>query len=770
MTKLYTLLCLLLAATFGATARDVAVVLRVDETGAKTVKIVPRVVDPSTFAPLAQPALNEADSTFRFTGLPDGMPAAVIYEIDGGINGRGLQDDSDTTTIYIPGFYLKDPTELKELTVTASDRRMTAEKQTYMPTASNKRISASGTALVENIGIPTIKANALEGTMSTITGKPVSTFIDYIPASRVAVRSIRAEEVLRVEVYDFPSDPRFGGAEHVVNFVMVKYEFGGFSKLDATQSLVSDSGDYGVFSRLTYKKMTYDVGADFGYMRSRHDGTESRSVYDFPSQTVTADSRTEKSLAKSHEASAYVRAAYGVKDMTISNIVSFKRSVSPDNYRINRETFDSPDYLPESSRADTHSATTTFTWSGDYQFSLSRNTSLVLSPYASYGKTDSRYLYRAGEDFIDNTAAEKRWSGKLNATLRRMFGRNSVAASLFGNASGNDIDYSGTTPATHRGSRYSGGLWLQAQLTFGKFMLSPNVLAYYEHQKINGIKEHNISSKYYINAVYMPDERNRIDLTGSYMRMLPPQSVMTDNISYLDQINAIAGNPALKTSDALTISPSYTFMPLRQLSASVYMDFERDGNVFACDYIPATRDGRNVMIRRYVNAKSLNTLRYGLSANSFLFDNSLRLNLWIEGATEKVTGPFSASCTGLRMNVGARYVFSDFYVAAHYQLKHKAVSAMGIVHNPALYYFQAGWGNGNWQLQATAINVFSKSYRGTRTVIDTAAYRNETVSLSMGPHCRFSLSATYSFAYGKKKVSAESSVKLPAATESQILK
>ena len=80
------------------------------------------------------------------------------------------------------------------------------------------------------------------------------------------MRNIRAEDVKRVEVYDFPSDPRFGGAKHVVNFVMEKYEFGGYTKINGNQYTIYNQGEYNAFTKFAYKRMVYDVGVDFGYV------------------------------------------------------------------------------------------------------------------------------------------------------------------------------------------------------------------------------------------------------------------------------------------------------------------------------------------------------------------------------------------------------------------------------------------------------------------------------------------------------------------------
>ncbi|MDE6137172.1 MAG: hypothetical protein K2F97_06835, partial [Muribaculaceae bacterium] len=110
------------------------------------------------------------------------------------------------------------------------------------------------------------------------------------------------------------------------------------------------------------------------------------------------------------------------------------------------------------------------------------------------------------------------------------------------------------------------------------------------------------------------------------------------------------------------------------------------------------------------------------------------------------------------------------YVSAYYQNKGKSISAFGFERTPDFYFFPAGWGNGNWQLSATAYRLFSTSYRGGFEEITTRYYKNFQHEYTPFYHCRFSFSATYSFSYGKKKVSHNIDTALPSGPESQILK
>ena len=89
-----------------ASAYDLTVIFRVDETNEKTVEFTPYLYDVDFSELLASAVLNEADSTFMFKDAPK-APFALLYQIENGWHGRQIQQPTDSLTIYIPAFYVK---------------------------------------------------------------------------------------------------------------------------------------------------------------------------------------------------------------------------------------------------------------------------------------------------------------------------------------------------------------------------------------------------------------------------------------------------------------------------------------------------------------------------------------------------------------------------------------------------------------------------------------------------------------------------------------
>ena len=104
---------------------------------------------------------------------------------------------------------------------------MTVNKVSYTPTRQQRNASANGTMLLQQLAIPQLAVDVLKSSVSMNTGEPVAFFIDGVPATENDVADMNTRDVVRVEVLDYPTDPKFRNSTHVVNFIMQKYEYGG---------------------------------------------------------------------------------------------------------------------------------------------------------------------------------------------------------------------------------------------------------------------------------------------------------------------------------------------------------------------------------------------------------------------------------------------------------------------------------------------------------------------------------------------------------------
>ena len=101
-----------------------------------------------------------------------------------------------------------------------------------------------------------------------------------MPASQEDIEGLRTADVRRVEYLEFPTDPRFRGAQHVINIIIQEYEYGGYTKITANENfLVGLSSRTNIFTKFAYKKMTYDLYVAANNWDNHHAGYDVEGQY-----------------------------------------------------------------------------------------------------------------------------------------------------------------------------------------------------------------------------------------------------------------------------------------------------------------------------------------------------------------------------------------------------------------------------------------------------------------------------------------------------------
>ena len=93
------------------------------------------------------------------------------------------------------------------------------------------------------------------------------------------------------------------------------------------------------------------------------------------------------------------------------------------------------------------------------------------------------------------------------------------------------------------------------------------------------------------------------------------------------------------------------------------------------------------------------------------------------------------------------YYFKNFYITGFYKTpSHNLEEQSGMeVYEPSQYNIEIGWGNGKWNLSATANNFLRSSWESARQTLSGEYYSMNKYVYSPERHMRFSISATYTF-------------------------
>ncbi len=727
---------------------DLKLTVRIKETGEKILD-VPMTAWTPGFAASFRGEPNAPDTTFLFKGLPESKITITFNDLNGNVMGEEIPTPVDTMTILIPVAML--PHKLQEVVVNSDSRFFNGDKAVYIPDRKEKRVSRDGTSLLRNMAIPTIDVSGMDGAVRTSSGEPVSLFIDYLPASQQEVAAIRTMDVAKVEVLDFPSDPRFNGAQHAVNFIMTRYVYGGYTKADATQRLVFGVGNYRAYSKLTSGSMTYSAGAGYSFHGSHRYGKEGVYRYSFPEDAVTADRHYSEKISN-RSGDGFLKAVYAGGKAVISNIIGITYNRTPGNRQSIAEIFDSPSYVSGTAEHNSSGRSASVTWNGNYRLTLPHSLTLVVEPRASTGRFRNSATYSTEGEEILNKSHDRAWSAGYSSDLTRQLGRHSVTLGTGVSYSHNDIDYGGTTPATVGYSAFLGGIGVSASVRLGNLTLSPSVSVQYSMNKTGETKIRELHPKFFMRGIYSPGSRTRLRFLSEYGQMTVPPDMRGDNIQMRDQIHVSRGNPSVKSQLYCRALAGLTWFASRAFSLAGDATWYRSWRNLATAYEPVVIDGRHYM---------LSTLRTGGNGFTNRYDLSLSPSLRIPGnglnmkATLLYTwlsnhGPMRWRGGYASFTAQAGYTLSDFYFSAYYSSRTKNVEYNWRTITPAYLALTAGWSNGNLNVSCSAMNPFTSSYFRQRTVVDTENFGSDVTHRSPAYHRSFQISLTYSFSYGKK--------------------
>lgn len=216
------------------------------------------------------------------------------------------------------------PIRLRTVTVDGDNALLMADKSIYRPTQRQKNASQTATDLLARMAIPQLNARLGTSSITTASGLPVAMYIDFVPATESELKMMRISDVKTVEYLECPSDPRFQGNKNVVNFRMVKYEYGGYIKALGTENFIVNSG-FGQFNaRLVKKKMTYDIMGYGYYMANDHFGTDQTETFTLPQEngeirSFQRESMTNSSKLRRQNYETSFRALYSSDKITANN-------------------------------------------------------------------------------------------------------------------------------------------------------------------------------------------------------------------------------------------------------------------------------------------------------------------------------------------------------------------------------------------------------------------------------------------------------------------
>ena len=642
-------------------------------------------------------------------------------------------------------------TELGEIIVTAESQRISASKAVYIPSPNQKATASGGISLLSQMNIPQLSVNPIAETVKTADNQAASLFINYFPATDEDVRGLNPDDVKRIEYLDFPIDPRFQRAPHVVNFVTHNYSMGGYTKIYGKERFMTRSGEASLYSKFACKKMEYDMMISGDYDYDSHKGSATHETFRLEAGDVTRESSVNAGAYRSRGIYAAFRASWNKSErFTLKNMISYHRINTPENQNTGLVVFS--DLFPSSTyRTESPGNSDDMKWNGELYAALGRGWTLSGNLQAELIHNNAESIYTAGDNSIENNAVENsRWlkgTMQINKSLSEQL---SIFSNVTGGAGVTDIDYSGTSEASNRFRQAFTGLTMGVSLHFNKLSGSVDGGYAMESNNINGYR---INDRYpfaHINLQYAPDEKHMVSLWFQYATFSPDASMKNPNVIQQSELMYVSGNRDLKCSRHTSANVSYTWLQSNKWQMTGYATTFCVARRQIPVYSPDGPGG--MMLKKYQNDGNYYHGQIGGRVTGKFLDGRLAISLSPRLLIYKTTGSYRISHYPFAVSFNADYYLKKFFFNAYWDSSMSYVDGEDAYMRrmPAGYSLSAGWASGGWNLQLSVINPFQSSWIVSKDTLSTRWYDCFATQYGSYYHRRISLSVTYTFNYGKR--------------------
>ena len=647
---------------------------------------------------------------------------------------------------------------LEDVVVEAQMQRTSPTATTYTPTGKQKNASQNAIDLLRQMAIPQIQINPVSEAVTDNAGGDVAIFINYLEASKEEMEGMRTSDVKKVEYLEFPTDPRFRGAQRVINIIVQEYAYGGYTKLTTNENfLIGFSSRNNIFSKFSYKKMTYDLYVGANNSNNHHIGNNVKGIYslknaDGKDYNLTRTETLDGSHYKQNEYPVTFRATYASKKIQIRNTVGFTHLSVPVYEQRGNLTYQPGDEQNYTYKRSNPNHNNSLSYQGLFFFSLPNQFSINISPRFNYMHNNDYWSYSTSNTSeIIRNARENAYNYRIDASLQKRIGqKHTVMLGINGGDHINRLSYSGSNRYYDRFHNAFAAGMLCYNFQIKKISLYADAGLCWEQSDINGIRNNDKYPFLHLNFRYSPNFRNAFSSYFQFATNSPDINQKASDVLQDNEYMFVTGNPLLENSRHITLNLAYTWMPSNYFGLSAFNNFFEiiDRQIITYE----TYNNGGALIRTYINDGNYIQNEIGLAATYKLLDGKLQLYASPKQTFFKSTGIYNKSYNPFTVTAQATYYLNSFYFQAYYRSSGKQMFSASpkIYKDRNFHSITVGWANSDWNIRVMAANFFNKGWSGANIITESPLYTEYRENFGTSSHPRIKISATYTFGYGKK--------------------
>lgn len=717
-----------------------------------------------------------ADNAGRFTIPCDSRDVIAKFNCVGYRTIYRRLTDFNVGDIILP----VDAVALKQVKVEAKLQRVIKYGVEYIPAKNVKKTAIDAIQLLNLMNIPQLDITPGSVSVKTYSGKDVAMFIDFKEATSEDLQGLRPEDVLRIEVLQYPEDARFGGQANVINFVMRRYEWGGYTKLTAKgNSLNIDRGDGILYSKFVKNKWTFDANAtgsithEDKYCGNNVETFRNISIGDqfFDEITRTTQSGGDY-LNRSNSETMSFRAAYETKSNEIIHSVSYNRMANPATSDLLNIGY-SKDNIPSSSALSRETGQTISPrFSGYYYFALPKGSSLVATWSFIYERTHRNSSYQLGDlSPIINNNKESTYAPVVTMQYSKKFSHDNTFRTVF--ITHNSIyhtDYEGSFNGLQKLLSSENMLFLEYMQNWrcGLSLYSRTGVSYVI-ARLNGVNTlEQWNPRLGLQLNYKINEKHSASVEGWWGNNHPTPAYSNSAIVQSNKLLWLQGNPDLRNTTFITSVASYTYIPTNRFSMSATAEYHGYLNKTANDY--SSLPGYDGLVRKEINSGDFHDISGYVSATLKFLGNSASLRASGRLRSIVASGIDAQSVNLIAANLQANYYLNNLSFVLYYQTPNKNIAPFdnGVrYHCKSTYGVLVNYATGNFKAGLQFRNWFNK-YKYYFD-FDSESYSTHGWQWSSALARSLQISISYTLPYGKK-VKQNNEIQTHTDTNSAILK